>query len=135
MILKKAGLKPRALECIRSSLGNALRPRVQDVLLGLADKGIVRKGHLDAWKALRHAAAHGAVLEDDEKAFQEHIDRFHVCLDLYYRLVFHLVGFAGRHTDYSVAGWPVAEFPLAVDGVCSEVVNDGELASAGSESA
>jgi hypothetical protein len=61
--------------------------------------------HLDAWKGLRHAAAHGSVLEDDDRALQEHLDRFHVCLDLYYRLVFLLIGYEGMADARVSTGW------------------------------
>lgn len=111
-ILEKAGLGPRALSCVLSSLGNAKHPRVQDTLRRLASEGVISKAHLKAWEKLRHAAAHGGVLEDDDRALQEHLDRFHVCLDLYYRLVFLLIGYQGRHTDYGTRGWPTRAFQL-----------------------
>lgn len=109
-ILNKAGLGARALSCVLSSLGNAKHPRVQDALRRLVTEGVALETHLEAWKGLRHAAAHGSLLEDDEIALQEHLDRFHVCLDLYYRLVFLLIGYEGRHTDYGTKGWPTREF-------------------------
>lgn len=109
-ILKKARLGPRALSCVLSSLGNAKHPRVQDALRRLSTGGVISETHLEAWKGLRHAAAHGSVLEDDDRALQEHLDRFHICLDLYYRLVFLLIKYEGRHTDYSTRGWPTRTF-------------------------
>lgn len=109
-ILQKAGLGSRALNCVLSSLGNAKHPRVQDTLRRLTNNGIASSTHLDAWKGLRNAAAHGSVLEDDEIALQEHLDRFHVCLDLYYRLVFLSIGYDGKHTDYGTIGWPTQTF-------------------------
>lgn len=111
-ILKKAGLGPRALDCVLSSLGNAKHPRVSDALRRLATEGVASEAHIKAWKGLRNAAAHGSVLEEDGRALQEHLDRFHVCLDLYYRLVFVLIGYNGRHTDYGTRGWPTRRFRL-----------------------
>lgn len=111
-ILENLTLGSRALSAIKSSLGNAKQPRVQDTLRRLATAGVISKAHLKAWGKLRHAAAHGSVLEDDDKALQEHLDRFHVCLDLYYRLVFLLIGYEGRHTDYGTKGWPTHAFRL-----------------------
>lgn len=112
-IVEKAGLGPRALACVLSSLGNAKHPRVQDTLRRLLAEGFVSESHLKAWKGLRHAAAHGGVLEDNDNALQEHLDRFHVCLDLYYRLVFLLIGYEGRHTNYGTRGWPTRVFRLS----------------------
>jgi hypothetical protein len=128
-ILKEAGLGPRALSCVLSSLGNARNPRVQDALRRLATNGVASEAHLQAWKGLRNAAAHGSVLEDDEIALQEHLDRFHVCLDLYYRLVFLLIRYEGRHTDYGSRGWPTRAFrPSASVTAATDVVSPSESA-------
>jgi hypothetical protein len=106
-ILKKIEIGERAMECVLSSLGNARRPRVQDALRRLVAKGVIGEVHTQAWKALRHAAAHGVMLvEDDDMLLQEHLDRYHVCLDLLYRLVFLLIGYTGKHVDYSTRDWP-----------------------------
>lgn len=126
-ILKEAGLGPRALSCVLSSLGNAKHPRVQDALRRLATEGVASETHLEAWKGLRNAAAHGSILEDDDIALQEHLDRFHVCLDLYYRLVFLLIRYEGRHTDYGTRGWPTRVFqPGAVVTAAAEAVSPSE---------
>lgn len=134
-ILKGAGLGPRALSCVLSSLGNAKHPKVQDALRRLVTEGIVSETHLDAWKGLRNAAAHGSVLEDDDNALQEHLDRFHICLDLYYRLVFLLIRYEGRHTDYGTRGWPTRVFrPCAVVTAAAEAVSPSESPPGDAES-
>lgn len=117
-ILNKSGLGPRALKCALSSLGNAKHPRTQDALRRLMTEGVASETHLKAWMGLRHAAAHGSVLEEDDRDLQEHLDRFHICLDLYYRLIFHLISYEGRHTDYGTRGWPTRVFQLG----CAETV-------------
>ena len=109
-ILKRAAIGPRALGCVLSSLGNARQARVQDTLRRLAREEAITDAHVSAWKSLRHAAAHGGVLEDDEPALQHHLRRFHTCLDLYYRLLFLLIGYKGGHTNYSATGWPRGTF-------------------------
>lgn len=109
-LIKSAGLGPRALSCVLSSLGNATTPKVQDALQRLARDGLISADHLGAWKQLRHAAAHGAVLDVEDEALQEHLDRFHLCIDLFYRLVFILIGYEGRHTDFGSNGWPSRTF-------------------------
>jgi len=109
-LVEKAGLGPRALNCVLKRLDSAAKPRVQDALRQLASGGVISDEHLKAWEKLRHAGAHGGVLEDDDRALQKHLDRFHVCLDLYYRLVFLLIGYTGKHTDYQSRGWPTGHF-------------------------
>lgn len=111
-IVENLALGSRALSAVKSSLGNAKQPRIQDTLRRLVTTGVLSKAHINAWGKLRHAAAHGSVLEDDDKALQEHLDRLHVCLDLYYRLVFLLIGYEGRHTDFGTKGWPTHMFQL-----------------------
>lgn len=112
-ILVDAGLSPRVLSCVLSRLENAKNPRVQDTLRRLASEGVIREAHFKAWEKLRHSAAHGGALEDDDRVLQVHLNRFHVCLDLYYRLVFLLIGYEGRHIDYGTMGWPTCAFHLA----------------------
>ncbi|MBF4067512.1 hypothetical protein LRP79_00140 [Burkholderia pseudomallei] len=113
--LKAVELPDRVRQCVQSSLGNAVRPRVQDVLKRLIKQGAISQVHLDAWKGLRHAAAHGELfLADSDPAMQAHLNRFHCCLDLFYRLVFVIVRYRGKHVDLSSPGWPEAPFPPVV---------------------
>lgn len=116
-ILKKATLDERALGCVLASIGNARKPRVGDVLRRLVEQGALHDGHVQAWSALRNTAAHGGTLADDDLALQAYINRFHICLDLFYRLVFVIIGYRGHHRDYSVVcspaqqEWPIVPFP------------------------
>jgi hypothetical protein len=110
-LLKGVELPPRARDCVLSSFGNALRPKAQSVLRRLIRGHSIGQDHLDAWSGMRNTAAHGASLADDADGFQQHIDRFHACLDLFYRLVFIVIGYKGRHVDFSKEGWPVSDFP------------------------
>lgn len=109
-IFENLPLGSRVVSAVKSSLANAKQPRVQDALRRLATAGAISQAHIKAWAKLRHAAAHGSILEDDNKALQEHLNRFHVCLDLYYRLVFLLIGYEGRHIDFGTKGWPTCTF-------------------------
>jgi hypothetical protein len=116
-ILEKVELDKRARNCVLASIGNARKPRVGDVLHRLVEQGALHDGHVKAWSALRNTAAHGGTLADDDLALQAYIDRFHICLDLFYRLVFVIIGYRGHHRDYSVVcspaqqEWPIVPFP------------------------
>jgi len=116
-ILNAAKLGSRVLGSVLSHLKNAKNPKVKDTLQQLKSEGVISEDHFEAWKKLRNAAVHGDVLEYDDTALQKHLDRFHVCLDLYYRLVFLLIGYQGRHTDYGTRGWPTREFRSGRGGV------------------
>lgn len=134
-ILKKAALDERARNCVLASIGNARTPRVGDVLRRLVDQGGLHDGHVKAWSALRNSSAHGGTLADDDLALQIYIDRFHVCLDLFYRLVFLIIGYRGHHRDYSVVcspaqqEWPIVPFPPVPPPTASE--GDATLRSGG----
>lgn len=119
-LVENAGLGPRALDCVLKRLDSAAKPRVQDALRHLASEGVINDEHLKAWEKLRHAGAHGSVLEDNDRALQKHLDRFHVCLDLYYRLVFLLIGYMGKHTDFQSRGWPTGHFRSSEEVTASE---------------
>jgi hypothetical protein len=113
--LEAVDLPDRVRQCVQSSLGNAVKPRVQDGLKRLIEQGAISQAHLDAWKALRHAAAHGELfVADSDPAMQAHLNRFHCCLDLFYRLVFVIIRYRGKHVDLSSPGWPEAPFPPVV---------------------
>lgn len=93
------------------SLENAALPKPKDTLQRLREQGGLTEVHIKAWSNLRHAGAHGALLEDDNSKFQRHLDGYFCCLDLFYRLVFIAVGYQGQYVDRSLSGWPKSTFP------------------------
>ena len=74
----------------------------------LADAGLVSRGLVETWKRLRDSAAHAEVIELDK--LQEEIDSIMAVATLFNQLVFILIGYQGKYTDYSERGFPVADF-------------------------
>ena len=109
--IKRLDVNERVRSSILSSLGYATKPRPQDAMRRLTEQGVLTDVHIDAWKALRHKGAHGAMLKDDLKELQKHLDHFHCCLDLFYRLLFTVIGYRGGCIGYSTRGWPPSTFP------------------------
>lgn len=103
----------RVKRAIRKCLEHAALPKPQNTLQLLTAEGVISDVHIKAWKAMRNAGAHGALLEDDEERLQKHIDRYYCCLDLFYRLLFIAIGYEGGFTDYSTRGWPASMFATA----------------------
>ena len=101
----------RVRESMVKSLDNAALPKPKDTMQRLKEQGVLTEAHIKAWNDLRHAGAHGALLEDDNSKFQRHLDRYFCCLDLFYRLVFIAVGYKGQCVDRSRPGWPKSVFP------------------------
>lgn len=109
--IESLNLNPRVLRCIKSSLGNAVKAKPKSTLQRLIKQNIIDDTHLEAWGKMRNLGAHGQILSGETEAIQTHLQRFHTCLDLFYRLTFLLIGYSGKHTNYSAAGWPKTQFP------------------------
>jgi hypothetical protein len=77
----------------------------------LVEQGALTSAHTKAWGKLRHKGAHGAMLEDDLEKLQKHLDRFHCCLDMFYRLLFTAISYRGGFINYSKRDWPPSTFP------------------------
>lgn len=92
------------------SLSHSALPRPKDTLLRLTEQGVLTSAHVDAWSKMRHAGAHGALLEENPQKFQAHLNRYFCCLDLFYRLAFVALGYRGKFHDLSRAGWPATYF-------------------------
>lgn len=101
----------RVRSSLLASLNHAIAAKPRDAMMRLEEQGVLEDTHIDAWKALRNAGAHGALLEDDDDRFQRHIDRFFCCLDMFYHLVFTVIGYRGGFIDYSARDWPPSTFP------------------------
>ncbi len=109
-ILKKTAIEERAMACVLSSLGNASRPRVGDVLRRFVEIGVIGQAHFEAWKTLRNSAAHGETVDNDQGALQLLINHYHLCLDLFYRLLMQFIGYEGSLVDFGADWWPDRQF-------------------------
>ncbi|MEQ6494585.1 hypothetical protein [Pseudomonas aeruginosa] len=99
-------LEPRARERILSTLGNAKNPTPSNALKSLYDLGVIPHPLVTVWKGLRNKAAHADELNFDSENIQVFVDQLYACLELFYRLVFWLVGYSGSIVEYSRCGWP-----------------------------
>jgi hypothetical protein len=98
-------LRLRAIGAI-SNLGQA---RAGDILLELVRKGAVTKQQYDAWKRLRNRSTHEyQLLRSNPDQLRELLPHIQV---LFYRLVFHVIGYSGPYTDYSSPDWPMRRYP------------------------
>lgn len=97
-------LKPRIVAAIKSMA----RPRASDHLKKLARTAVVQQSHVDAWTSLRNWSTHAEATDGEWIAGISR--KSDVVLALYYRLVFHLIGYRGAYTDYGELGWPERSF-------------------------
>lgn len=100
----------RVKDALMSSLKHSVTPKPKGSMSRLLEQGVITKVHIDAWNRMRNTGAHGTLLEDDQTKFQQHLNRYFACLDLFYRLMFIAIGYRGNHIDYSSTGWPTRGF-------------------------
>lgn len=71
--------------------------------------GVITKEQLEAWTSLRPQVAHGEAISS--KDLQHMLDNYYRILALFYRLVFHAIGYEGEYIDYSLRGFPIRFYP------------------------
>jgi len=98
-------LKNRAANMI----GGMKSSSASDKLHVLAKAGVIDEEDIEAWKSIRHAAAHGG-LEIDQSKLQSLLERVNRLVAMIYKLAFFRIGYQGRYTDYATRGWPDAQF-------------------------
>lgn len=73
---------------------------VKNILKNLSEKKIIDTSLIKSWKDLRNITAHGDSYQEDENSeadFKLLSDVF-LCINLYYQLVFHLIGYSGYYS-------------------------------------
>lgn len=77
----------------------------------------VTKEDIQAWRDLRHPAAHGRIATFEEiTAMQAGIDRLTRTLNLMNRITLSLMGYSHLYRDYSQPDWPLVPFPWGGNG-------------------
>ncbi|WIG54572.1 MAG: hypothetical protein OJF61_000358 [Rhodanobacteraceae bacterium] len=109
--IERLDIDERVRSSLFRSLDHSIAPKPQEAMRRLREQCVLADAHIKAWGELRHKGAHGAMLEDDLEKYQNHLDRYHCCLDLFYRILFTAVGYRGGSIDYSTRGWPPSTFP------------------------
>lgn len=98
-------LKLRAL----GAVANLGQTRAGDILRNLVRKAVITKQQYEAWQKLRNRSAHEyQLLRGSPNQLRELLPRVQV---LFYRLVFHAIGYRGPYTDYSSPEWPTRQYP------------------------
>src|SRR5258708_2694050 len=118
-ILKHVASEPRFApftKRLTGLLGMMSQDRLHDRLRPLIDSGHVDPAHLKAWGDLRHKHVHPNVsdLRDVASAdYQALFDLMSKTTVLMYHVVFYLIGYQGKYTDYGTYGYPLRDYPLA----------------------
>jgi hypothetical protein len=110
-IVRPLDVSERIRGMLLNALGNANRFRPKDVLQRLVEQGAINKLHISAWTDLRNSGAHGSIPDPGDASLQRHLDRYHRCLDLFYRLMFVAIGYRGLFRDRCGEPWQTRTYP------------------------
>lgn len=88
--------------------------RAGDILRNLVRKAVITKQQYEAWQKLRNRSTHEyQLLRGNPNQLRELLPIVQV---LFYRMVFHAIGYRGPYTDYSSPDWHIRQFPGTSEG-------------------
>lgn len=104
------GIDSNSLARIQSALGRLKdTTSARNKLKELASQSVIRSVDVEAWEFVRNKTAHAVASEtgitQDNSLRQDRV------LVLFYHLVFHLIGYHGKYTDYGELGCPIKSYP------------------------
>jgi hypothetical protein len=92
-----------------SSLVSSLKQlRAIDYLYFLESKNVIEKKLIKDWKKLRNRYTHFII--DDKLNYQDLFDKCDSVTVLFYKLVFQLIEYSGKYTDYTKENFPLVDF-------------------------
>ena len=107
----------------KGSISGLKCARADDRLRQLVNDGVVLEEDRKTWNKLRHSAAHGKWdIYDD--SLQKLLDLTGTAYCLFNRLVFCLIGYSGKQTDYGRHGWPTVDYHPASVSNQTELKNE-----------
>ena len=104
-----SGTDEKLITRVQGSLGGLKFPRAVDRLSALCNQGVLTSEMVKTWKKLRDTTAHAGTGTDPQKE-SIMVKRCFVVYELLNRLVFQIIQYSGKHTDYSTKGWPITYF-------------------------
>jgi len=112
ILIEKSLLDNKLKSRLKSVIGSWTTRSATDALYLLAESNIIDREEVDAWKKIRHSMAHATFPDFD---LQKLIDLCHSVVVLFYKLIFHTIGYNGKYTNYGRSGWPVDDFPKKIE--------------------
>lgn len=101
--MKELYLEDSFKKRLKGFMDNMNSVSATDKLKKLVDKGLVDESLTKAWKKIRNKAAHGYILKPGE--LNKNLKFCNQVTVLFHHLVFILIGYKGKYTDYSEDGW------------------------------
>lgn len=90
--------KNRIAELLKNKIPKGSRNNfsVRNILKNLAKENVISKSLIEKWESLRHITAHGDAYEGD--GVTPLLENWFFCTNLYYQLIFNLIGYEGRYS-------------------------------------
>jgi len=111
--LVQSGTPPEIAKRMARVVESMKTPRPSDQLQDLLMKELITEKEKITWTKLRNSSTHPerAFFEN----FEEAVDAFDTVLTLFYKLIFYLIGYSGKYTDYGTPDMHDAVFPPKSD--------------------
>ena len=99
---------------LKGFLGSLSRKSIRpiDKLYKLVDIEVLDKDHVESWKNLRNASAHGYVVSPGN--VESHYQKYQNVAVLFFQLIFFLIEYQGVYSDYSEIRYPLRYFEKTV---------------------
>jgi hypothetical protein len=94
---------------ICGAIDDMKKPRAADKLRALVKLGIIEEKDYETWRKLRNESVH-----PDQPAYlnlQKLLNHCDIVISLFYKLIFHTIGYEGKYTDYSIYNYLLKDFP------------------------
>lgn len=94
---------------ICSAIADMKKSRAIDKLRALVKSGIIEEKEYKTWQKLRNESTHPT-----RPAFvelQNLLDLCDIAIALFYKLIFHTIGYEGKYRDYGTDSYPLKDFP------------------------
>jgi hypothetical protein len=102
---------------VKGLLGMMQDVRVQDRLTPLVSNGYVDYAYISAWSKLRnkhvHPSSRNLDMANIDDYHQSMLDLINKTTVLMYHIIFYMIGYKGKFTDYGTTGYPFKDYPLA----------------------
>jgi hypothetical protein len=101
---------------LEGTLGGMANEPPSDRMYRLVPTGHANVTHIAAWKRLRNKFVHpkeNSIQNLNSSELQELLDLIYKVTVLMYHIVFYLIGYKGKYTDYAELGFPERVYPLS----------------------
>lgn len=96
-----------------------------NVLRKLVESKVIRQDQLDAWRSCRHTLAHGCEIDFSQDIWE----KIYKLITLFNFLIYHLIEYTGKYTDYGIQGFPNRFYPLEHQLVFEKVCDNPKIST------